>query len=102
MGISGRNQQLITRDVVDLVPLKLDRKQIPCWVRFCFYFYKYYQYVLFLLAIMYLCVLRSFENDTNKLDNTKNLCLNSYYIASGIDYCLMMFGVANFFLMNHA
>merc|ERR1712194_478727 len=96
--ISNRNQQLITNDVVDLVPLKLDRKDIPCWVRFCFHFYKFYQYALFILAIVYLCVLRSFENDTNRLqDTSKFMCLNIYYIVSGIDYCIMMFGVANFF-----
>jgi len=101
--MSNRNQQLITKEVGDLEVLKLDRKQIPCWLRFCFYFYKFYQYALFILAIVYLCVLRSFENDTNKLlDDTKFLCLNKYYIVSGIDYCIMMFGVANFFLMNHA
>jgi len=89
--------------IAGITPTKLSADQIPCGLRVCFYIYKWMQYVLFIGTIVYLCIIRSFENFTNEIStNYGPSCLKNYYLITGVEYCFMMFGVANFFLMNHA
>lgn len=53
--------------------------------------------------MIYLCYIRTHENYTGAIRSKwGEACLDGFYLVTGVEYTFIMFGVTNYFLMNHA
>jgi hypothetical protein len=72
-------------------------------LRVGFHTYKWLQRLTALWAIFYLCWIRTHENYSGHLSQKwGEKCLDGFYLVTGVEYTFIMFGVTNYFLMNHA